>query len=72
MTDCQVAVAESLAPVAGAVMSAKVDSLLLARWAGAHLPRLTPAQLADVKSLTTVGGALVALLTRRGHSPAGH
>jgi MFS family permease len=99
--------------VLGAVMSAKVDSLLPARWAAAHLPALSPAQLAGVKSLTTVGvapvqkgipahiaatiadvthstfisgmtaaflvacvvavgGALVALLTRRGRAEAGH
>jgi EmrB/QacA subfamily drug resistance transporter len=45
--------------VLGAVMSAKVDSLLPARWAAAHLPALTPAQLAGVKSLTTVGAAPV-------------
>jgi EmrB/QacA subfamily drug resistance transporter len=45
--------------VLGAVMSAKVDSLLPARWAAAHLPALSPAQLAEVKSLTTVGVAPV-------------
>jgi hypothetical protein len=97
--------------VLGAVMSAKVDSLLPATWAAAHLPALNPTQLAGVKSLATVGvapiqkgipaqletvianvthssfisgmtasflvacvvavaGALVALLTRRGHNPA--
>jgi hypothetical protein len=43
--------------VLGAVMSAKVDSLLPARWAAAHLPALSPAQLTGVKSLTTVGVA---------------
>jgi EmrB/QacA subfamily drug resistance transporter len=43
--------------VLGAVMSGKVDSLLPARWAAAHLPALSPAQLAGVKSLTTVGVA---------------
>jgi EmrB/QacA subfamily drug resistance transporter len=43
--------------VLGAVMAGKVDSLLPARWAAAHLPALNPAQLAGVKSLTTVGVA---------------
>ncbi|HVT70822.1 MAG TPA: MFS transporter [Trebonia sp.] len=97
--------------VLGAVMSAKVDSLLPARWAAAHLPALSPANLAALKSLTTVGdapvqkgippqvqatitdivhstflsgmtasflvasvvavvGALIALLTKKGHAPA--
>jgi hypothetical protein len=97
--------------VLGAVMSAKVSSDLPVKWAAAHLPALSPAQLAEVKSLTTVGvapvrngmppqiaaaiadvshstfisgmtasflvacvvavgGALVALLTRKGHAPA--
>ena len=96
--------------VLGAVMSAKVNSLLPARWAAAHLPALDASQLAAVKSATTVGvapvsrgmsaqvaaavadvthttfisgmtasflvasivavaGALVALLTRKGHAP---
>jgi len=45
--------------VLGAIMSAHVASLLPARWAAAHLPSLTPAQLAGVKSLTTVGAAPV-------------
>lgn len=97
--------------VLGAVMSAKVTSLLPAKWAAAHLPALNPAQLAAVKSATTVGvapvrngtpaqvaaaiadvthatfvsgmtaaffvacivaigGALIALLTRKGHAAA--
>jgi len=43
--------------VLGAVMSAKVDSGLPAKWAAAHLPALSPAQLAGVKSLATVGVA---------------
>jgi EmrB/QacA subfamily drug resistance transporter len=43
--------------VLGAVMSAKVSSLLPARWAAAHLPALPSAQLAAVKSATTVGVA---------------
>ncbi|HTU06502.1 MAG TPA: MFS transporter, partial [Trebonia sp.] len=45
--------------VLGAVMAAKVDSLLPARWAAAQLPALSPSQLAGVKSLTTVGVAPV-------------
>ena len=45
--------------VLGAVMSAKVNSLLPAKWAAAHLPALHPAQLAEVKSLATVGVAPV-------------
>jgi EmrB/QacA subfamily drug resistance transporter len=43
--------------VLGAIMSAKVDSLLPVRWAAAHLPALNPVELAGVKSLTTVGMA---------------
>ena len=43
--------------VLGAIMAAKVDALLPARWAAAHLPSLTPAQLASVKGATTVGAA---------------
>jgi EmrB/QacA subfamily drug resistance transporter len=45
--------------VLGAIMTAKVDALLPARWAAAHLPTLTGSQLAGVKSLTTVGAAPV-------------
>ena len=45
--------------VLGAIMSAKVASLLPARWAAAHLPALSPTSLAEVKSLTTVGVASV-------------
>jgi EmrB/QacA subfamily drug resistance transporter len=45
--------------VLGAVMSAKVNALLPARWAAAHLPALSPEQLASVKSATTVGVAPV-------------
>jgi EmrB/QacA subfamily drug resistance transporter len=52
--------------VLGAVMSAKVDSLLPSRWAAAHLPALSPDQLATVKSLTTVGAAPPA---QKGMSP---
>jgi hypothetical protein len=51
--------------VLGAVMSAKVNSLLPARWAAAHLPALSPEQLAAVKSATTVGAAPV----QKGMSP---
>jgi hypothetical protein len=36
-----------------------VDSLLPARWAAAGLPSLNPGQLAEAKSLTTVGVAAV-------------
>ena len=43
--------------VLGAIMSAQVDALLPARWAAAHLPLLTGAQLAAVKSAATVGVA---------------
>jgi len=43
--------------VLGAVMSGKVASLLPANWAAAHLPALSPTQLAGVESLTTVGVA---------------
>jgi MFS family permease len=45
--------------VLGAVMSAKVDSLLPARWSAAHLPALTSGQLTQVKSAVTVGVAPV-------------
>jgi EmrB/QacA subfamily drug resistance transporter len=43
--------------VLGAIMSAKVSSLLPVRWAAAHLPALDPASLAAAKSATTVGAA---------------
>jgi EmrB/QacA subfamily drug resistance transporter len=49
--------------VLGAIMSAKVTGLLPARWAAAHLPALSPAQLAEVKSATTVGAAPVTSTT---------
>jgi EmrB/QacA subfamily drug resistance transporter len=45
--------------VLGAIMAARVDSLLPSRWSAAHLPALTPAQLAQVKSATSVGVAPV-------------
>jgi hypothetical protein len=43
--------------VLGAIMTARVDSLLPARWAAAHLPPVTASQLAEVKSATSVGAA---------------
>jgi hypothetical protein len=45
--------------VLGAVMSAKISSLLPASWAAAHLPALSPDQLAGVKSAVSVGAAPV-------------
>jgi EmrB/QacA subfamily drug resistance transporter len=45
--------------VLSAVMSAKVASLLPARWAAAHLPPLTASQLPGVEAATTVGSAPV-------------
>lgn len=45
--------------VLGAVMSAKVSSLLPVRWAGAHLPVLSASQLAGLKSAVVVGVAPV-------------
>lgn len=41
----------------GAIMSVRVDNLLPARWAAAHLPPVTPTELAGLKELTTVGAA---------------
>jgi len=49
--------------VLGAVMSAKVSSLLPAAWHAAHLPALTGAQLAGVKSAVSVGAAPVTRAT---------
>ena len=49
--------------VLGAIMSARIDSLLPARWSAAHLPALNPAQLADVKSAVSVGAAPVTQAT---------
>jgi len=49
--------------VLGAVMSAKVSSLLPAAWSAAHLPALTGAQLAGVKSAVSVGAAPVTRAT---------
>jgi EmrB/QacA subfamily drug resistance transporter len=43
--------------VLGAVMAGTVSSELPVKWAAAHLPALSPDQLAGVKSLTTVGVA---------------
>src|SRR6266496_2679551 len=45
--------------VLGAIMSAKIDSLLPASWHAAHLPALTTTQLAQVKSAVSVGVAPV-------------
>jgi EmrB/QacA subfamily drug resistance transporter len=45
--------------VLGAVMSAKISSTLPASWHAAHLPSLTVAQLAQVKSAISVGAAPV-------------
>jgi EmrB/QacA subfamily drug resistance transporter len=45
--------------VLGAVMSARISSLLPASWAAAHLPALNPAQLAGLKSAVSVGAAPV-------------
>jgi EmrB/QacA subfamily drug resistance transporter len=63
--------------VLGAVMSARVSSLLPAKWAAAHLPHLTAAQMAQLKSAVDVGVAPVprgtppqfaALLTNISHT----
>jgi EmrB/QacA subfamily drug resistance transporter len=51
--------------VLGAIMTAKIDSTLSARWHAAHLPALTATQLAQVKSAVSVG---VAPVTQ--HTPA--
>ena len=45
--------------VLGAVMSARISSLLPASWAAARLPALSPDQLAGVKSAVSVGAAPV-------------
>jgi EmrB/QacA subfamily drug resistance transporter len=45
--------------VLGAIMSAKIDSLLPASWQAAHLPALTAAGYAQVKSAVSVGVAPV-------------
>ncbi|HEX9358788.1 MAG TPA: MFS transporter [Streptosporangiaceae bacterium] len=45
--------------ILGAVMSARISSLLPASWAAARLPALSPAQLAGVKSAVSVGAAPV-------------
>src|SRR6266567_1489043 len=45
--------------VLGAIMSAKIDSLLPASWHAAHLPALTAAGYAQVKSAVSVGVAPV-------------
>ena len=43
--------------VLGAVMSAKIAAVLPASWHAAHLPALSAAQLAGVKSAVSVGAA---------------
>jgi EmrB/QacA subfamily drug resistance transporter len=45
--------------VLGAVMAAKISSLLPASWHAAHLPALTGGQLAQVKNAVSVGAAPV-------------
>ena len=45
--------------VLGAIMSAKISTLLPASWHAAHLPALSTAQLAQVKSAVSVGAAPV-------------
>jgi hypothetical protein len=45
--------------VLGAIMSARIDSLLPASWHAAHLPPLTAAGYAQVKSAVSVGVAPV-------------
>jgi hypothetical protein len=49
--------------VLGAVMSARISSVLPASWHAAHLPALSPAQLAGVKSAVSVGAAPVTTST---------
>ena len=51
--------------VLGAIMSARIDSLLPASWHAAHLPALTADGYAQVKSAVSVGVAPVAAGTRR-------
>jgi EmrB/QacA subfamily drug resistance transporter len=51
--------------VLGAVMAAKISSLLPTSWQAAHLPPLTAAQLAGVKSAVSVGAAPVTSGTPR-------
>jgi EmrB/QacA subfamily drug resistance transporter len=45
--------------VLGAVMAAKISSLLPVSWSAAHLPPLTAGQLAQVKNAVSVGAAPV-------------
>ena len=51
--------------VLGAIMSARIDSLLPASWHAAHLPPLTAAGYAQVKSAVSVGVAPVTPAPRR-------
>jgi predicted MFS family arabinose efflux permease len=50
--------------VLGAVMSAKISAMLPGSWHAAHLPPLSTAQLAGVKSAASVGAAPIT-----GHTP---
>jgi hypothetical protein len=45
--------------VLGAVMSAKISAMLPGSWHAAHLPPLSTAQLASVKSAVSIGAAPV-------------
>jgi predicted MFS family arabinose efflux permease len=44
--------------VLGAIMAARVSTLLPARWAAAHLPSVGAAQLGDLKSAASVGAGV--------------
>jgi hypothetical protein len=71
--------------VLGAIMAARVDSLLPARWAAAHLPPLSGLMTDVVHStfisgmsaaflvaaVVALAGAAIALLARRGHAVDG-
>jgi EmrB/QacA subfamily drug resistance transporter len=49
--------------VLGAIMTARIDTMLPTRWAAAQLPALSGAELAQVKSATAVGVAPVTAST---------
>jgi len=51
--------------VLGAVMAARINALLPARWHAAHLPALSAAQLASAKNAVSVGAAPVTAATPR-------
>jgi EmrB/QacA subfamily drug resistance transporter len=62
--------------VLGAILAAKINDVLPKNWAAAHLPALSGAQLAEVKSVVSVGAApvtsstppsLVSTITRVAH-----